>query len=730
MSVEDNYDELLTSGDESERKKAIIFLARNPTMDNLTVLKDLAESDESVEVRFFARKAVDVVKKSLKLRVTEDTNQPPEGIPGYPRNGGVRDKLSAIQHIIDNGAADSMPEIIDAMKSETDPAVLSAMLIVTGKFGGESEAGLVVPFLEHANPRVRANAIESLEMTGSVKVYPHIIARLDDEDNRVRANAVKALKNLGSANTLKILRAMVNSGRVSMQASAAYAFQFFPSEENAELLAKLYEIDNQSVKNNAIKSLKKFSEKKMALADTLINKIDPAAALFEDNLDNFEREIMSASKSAAGGGGKENAASPLEDPDPSRRLAAISSAMKNDAPNAGSLFFDLLKKEKDNKILATLIINLGRLQYRPSLPMITDYLGAADDRCRANAVEAIKLIDDRDALKKVVPLLNDHNNRVKANAIIALKGNKVVDTMKPLREMVASQDEMMQRSAFYTITELEDERCFELLLDLEKSKFKEVAANATGCINAIESGGNIVIRKKKGEEIQVVPAPAAAFKCETCGNEFKSAATLSLHQKTCSPGKARKSPDPLEEPLAPKTDGDMVKCPFCCEMIIKGALKCKHCGEFVQSRGAAVRPGRRSPGKCGEVRRGWETVVLMIFTLGIYTWFWYYMFARDLKDYLGEDLVNDKIDPFLDCVIGALFAPYWIKRYAVILGTAREKAGLNVETNAYFARELICFFLVFTPAVPIAGLGILYNRIYMQNELNQIWEAEQSKAKR
>lgn len=597
MSVEENYDELLTSGDESDRKKAIIYLAKNPTMENLTVLKDLAESDESVEIRFFARKAVDVVKKSLKLQVVDgvaasDGAAFPEGGFKYPLNGASGEKLAAIQYIIDKGLADSLPEMIEAMSSEADPAVLSSMLIVIGKFGGEQEIGVIVPCLENANPRVRANAIESLEMTGSAKVYPYIIARLDDDDNRVRANAVKALKNLGPANTLKILRAMVNSGRVSMQTSAAYAFQFFPSEDNAELLAKLYESDNQSVKNNAMKSLKKFAERGMKRAQELIGKIDPAAALFEDNLENFEREIMAASRPTAGGGREETAPSQFEDPDPSKRLSAINAAMKNDAANAGRLFFDLLKKEKDNKVQATLIINLGRLQYKPALALITDHLGAADDRCRANAVEAVKLMEDRDSLRKVVPLLGDRNNRVKANAIIALRDNKVVDTMKPLREMVASDDELMQKSAFYAITELDDERCFELLLDLERSKYKEVAANASGCITAIESGGKIVIRKKKADARPESTPKTGAFQCEICGNEFKSATTLSMHRKTCSASKNRKTPDPIEEaPPAPR-ESDQIVCPFCREKIARGAIKCKHCGEFLHGgrKGSAPAP--------------------------------------------------------------------------------------------------------------------------------------------
>lgn len=486
----DIYD-LLHSHDDDERKQAIVLLARQPSKSNLLIIQNVAESDESVEVRYFARKSIDAVKKDIVPKVSEDSPQTFDiGKLKKYLDGSRDEKLEAIQYAINNNLRDHIHLFLDKMFAEEDARVLSALITGVGKLGNESHISHLVPFLDDENSRVRANTIESLELIGSNKIYPYVIKKLDDPDNRVIANAAKALKNFGAVNTLKILRAMASSGQACFQASAAYAFQFFVSEDNVLILGDLLGNPDQTVRNNAMKSLKKYSENGIESAAVLLNNDESPSWILDFGLDDLEKEIMAASSMS------EEACKAIDDPDPSKRIEAITKAMRTNSGKTGKVFLDRILIEPDPKVTATLLINLGRLQYKTATGAIAGFLTCPDNRCRANAVEALKIIGDKEALTQVAPLLRDANNRVKANAIIALSGEKDVDVSIPLAEMVDSKEELMQKSAFYTITELRLEKYYPHLLRLERSVFSEVSRQASEYIGELEAGG-VEVRKKR-----------------------------------------------------------------------------------------------------------------------------------------------------------------------------------------------------------------------------------------
>ncbi|MFC1746396.1 HEAT repeat domain-containing protein, partial [Candidatus Riflebacteria bacterium] len=279
MKVED-LKKLLLSDDETNRKKGIAIMAKAPTKKNLSILMQIAGSDKSVGVRFFARKAINIVKARLKQKVGKDSKARVDvkKVEKY-LNGTTREKLAVIQQIINKDLKDTLPLLSQRLSGEEDNDVLSALLLAVGKFGTDNEIEVLVPFLQHENSRIRADTIEALDDLGTPKIYPHIITLSEDPDNRVRANAALAVKDFSPATSLQILNEMLETEQPAMQSSAAYALQFFPFKRNVEILAGLLNSQDSIVKNNAINALTVYKSRGIQEAGDILEQFEEKTEL-------------------------------------------------------------------------------------------------------------------------------------------------------------------------------------------------------------------------------------------------------------------------------------------------------------------------------------------------------------------------------------------------------------------------------------------------------------------
>lgn len=183
------------------------------------------------------------------------------------------------------------------------------------------------------------------------------------------------------------------------------------------------------------------------------------------------------------------------------------------------------------------------------------------------------------------------------------------------------------------------------------------------------------------------------------------------------------------------------KCPFCAEDILSDAVKCKHCGEWLN------RPhGAESPQATGEqhsnAQAPWRLILLSILTFGIYEIYWFYRNWKHLKKHKGLN-----ISPGWRTV--GLFVPIYniiliyrqfrdIRDFAVEAG-CKTYSSPGWLTFGYIILSGISFRLSLhewklTDPAELLGIAIfvffifllaLWLLVVVQKTLNDFWKKEQ-----
>jgi HEAT repeat protein len=473
---------------DAEREQAIQGLVRSRDVRSLAILKKMASDDESVSVRYMAKKGLFYLRKQLGQDGLPDPSQEEEaaaarekeeneasGIPAEKlqalfASGSPAQKLRLLQGLSRRNLTSALPVLLQHDVAGEPPEVRSNMVLVVGILGGEDELRFLKTFLDDPDPRVRANTIEAMESLGTPKMYPLLIKVLSDSDNRIRANAIKALQSYGKVNCLALLEKMVGSTNVWMRDSAAYALGLIGGSESLSLLRIALEDEEPSVREKARAGLQTLADKGIPGANSALNAHEEPskdfglASLFEVSPEQREK-LFDPSEG-----------DPLENSDPKVRIQGIERIV---AAGETWQFKKLLKaarNEKDGFVRAKMVVGLGRIGESSSVASLLSFLSDEVDRVRANAIEALAAADRESAQHHLTPMLDDPNNRVRANAIMALADFPEVDIFPHLEGMVRSDQPLMRRSAFYVITDLASKKAHALLRELiddEEAELKD-----------------------------------------------------------------------------------------------------------------------------------------------------------------------------------------------------------------------------------------------------------------
>ncbi len=144
----------------------------------------------------------------------------------------------------------------------------------------------------------------------------------------------------------------------------------------------------------------------------------------------------------------------------------------NDLYELPFIFTELLNKETNDRVLASLIKACSKIRDEKIIPLLAEFLKHPDRRIRANAVESLAIFNSIKIKELLLPLLEDKDNRVKANTAVALwKFPEIREKVREIfNEMLNDEDKWMKASAQYAFGEIGQK---EFLEQMEQSLFYE-----------------------------------------------------------------------------------------------------------------------------------------------------------------------------------------------------------------------------------------------------------------
>ncbi len=497
MDIDDLFISL-QSPDEDVRKSAIERLERNTDMRAIPALMKLSTSDESLEVRFLAKKVLNKYRQQIRAGDWEQSKESPPQKPG-PATGSApgvlppgvdelsnvyeqlqgtdpKTRIQAIMALVQLKAPDALRRLRRLEVKEDKPKVRAALVLALGLIGGEAELDMIKGFLAERNPRVRCNAIEALRRLGGDSCVADIAQALKDRSRRVKDQALSTLKEVRPAVLVAALQNMLTADEKDSRDAAAYALLKLEMPETLPLIVGLLSDAEMTIRLKARNALVTLAKKGCKEAAEALERLAGKRATPDDfmTISVLERRPHLQQ---------------LCDPKPRERMKAIATIIESSDSKRVPHLLQALLIEKDAFVRAKLVIALGRLKAREAIPTLKLLASDKDDRIRANAVEALGDIGESEVFPFIVPFLEDENNRVRANAIVALRTYQLVKLDIPLKTMVTHKDPLMRRSAIWAITEVRSPRYVNLLKHLLSDGDKKVKRQAVEAVKLLAAEG-------------------------------------------------------------------------------------------------------------------------------------------------------------------------------------------------------------------------------------------------
>jgi HEAT repeat protein len=261
----------LKQGEDKDKIIALDFLSQQNSLTPETcrqlfplVKNNILNPD--TQIRYFARKARNQILdcypevepekqtvKSFSLKLKEGESLSPEQILLHKMRLGSRYVVfEAIDRLTESRDSSIARPLLDFLEEETDEYKISYLLKALGRLDDEQIPEVLVKYLDNEDPRIVANAIESLENFKISDYIGRLIEFCTSSDNRIRANAIKCIYDYEADLAEQHIAEMVHSNNIALQASAVYLLRTLRPSNLAELLEEIHHSRFASVRIKAL----------------------------------------------------------------------------------------------------------------------------------------------------------------------------------------------------------------------------------------------------------------------------------------------------------------------------------------------------------------------------------------------------------------------------------------------------------------------------------------------
>ncbi|PKL41906.1 MAG: hypothetical protein CVV41_17220 [Candidatus Riflebacteria bacterium HGW-Riflebacteria-1] len=440
--------ELLNSSVAKERQQGIVLSVRGALSQFVPQITELAGNDGDEETRILARKALERLGQGQSEHPSEEPFAQ-LSVEQLLAHEDPHARFYGLKKLLTEQSRTGRLLLLNAINTETVSQLKASMIIGLGKFANADDVSVLAPFLKNEDARIRANAVEALAMIAGEDAYRCIISCMSDDDNRVKTNVVRALQNVGGQSLFNLLKKMSQDDKVWTRASAAYAFYRIKSPQSLVALAQMALGDSEpEIRKRAFEYIVAESREGNPAAVVVLEKLKQSQSQDEFAAGMPEAHVEEASE--------DDVIKLLNSEEAARRYIALSK-ISADATGLSDAFYEAFCREQDTFLLSMMLTIVRERKLSSAFDRCSQLLSHADDRVRANAVEAVAAsLPAGASLDCLLPLLKDKYSRVVANALLALYRLNRVEIIPELRIMLGKGRESFKRSALYVISQLRE----------------------------------------------------------------------------------------------------------------------------------------------------------------------------------------------------------------------------------------------------------------------------------
>ncbi|HNX76501.1 MAG TPA: HEAT repeat domain-containing protein [Candidatus Rifleibacterium sp.] len=437
----------LESSVAKERQQGIVLAARGNLVAMIPRITAIAGSDPDQETRYFARKALEHLQQIAQPSEPEPDKFSAVDIEKLFNSEDPHARFAGLKKVLVEKTPTGRFLLLDALSREPIVQIRASLIIGVGHFRNPEDIKVIAPFLKNEDARVRSNTVEALALIGGEEALRHVVSVMSDDDNRVKANVLKALQGVGGPSLFNLLKAMAVDERPWARASAVFAFTRIKSPQSLVALATIAQSDNDpGIRARALHAIRVEKDAGNPAAAVILDKLEAvqalpqvaAAPLVVEPIDGMELHEFLAS------------------PETANRYLALTHFNQNNLAEFQEHFIKAFETEEDYFLLA-LMLNLVRdLNIAPCFNRVRVLLNHQDERIRANAIEALAVIDMARACDYLVPMLEDKNSRVVGNAVLALRKTSKIDLIVELKKMLSRGRESFKHSVVYILQQVKE----------------------------------------------------------------------------------------------------------------------------------------------------------------------------------------------------------------------------------------------------------------------------------